>query len=201
MYLNEWTHWSSPPVEFHRAHFCLQVKPSRLKNLKLKCSLISPQVVAQIPKVCYASQPVWTLVSALAYASLNSLPADYALYKPLLSIPSPASLFALHSSSVTLPAVAGEQSTCFNRSFPSLVSVFCFHYFQLFPNISPKYMKKDQTLRGTQNNSSDIPLNLKSQMFKEILFQGSMLNNLSCVQVWFTALNKNKYKLAHRSTK
>lgn len=140
VFANELTHGSSPPIEFHRAFCCLQGKPACLKNLK--CSLILSQVVAQIPKVCYASQPLWTWVSALKYAILNTLPADCALCKPSFSIPCPTSLSALHSWWVTFPVVAEEQSACLNGSFLSLVSVFCFHHFQLFPNISPVFMKK-----------------------------------------------------------
>ena len=117
---------------------------------------------------------------------MNTLPADWALCKPLLSPPCPGSLSAFHLYCFIsyIPCSVKEQSTSFNGSFPSPISVFCFHYCQLFPNIFPVCMKEDQTLRGTQNNSRDIYLNLKSQILKKALQQESMLSSLSCVQVY-----------------
>lgn len=160
-----------PLVEFHRAYFFLQVKSACLTNQKLKWSLILSTVVTQIPKVYYSNQPAWTGVSALECATLNTLPAGCAFCKLLLSLLHPAFISAFYSWLVTFPAVAGEQSINFNGSFPSLVSIFCFHPFQVFSNIFSACMNKDKSLRGTGNNSRNVPLNLKARCSRKPFYR------------------------------
>lgn len=139
--ISKLTRWSVPPVEIHRAYFCLQVKSVYLKNLKLKCSLILSQWWLRSLKslmpvnlyehgVQHSGVPYWKLYQLTGLCC-----------KPLFSLSCPASLSALHSWSVIFPAVAWEQSIALMGLF-HLWFCLCYHHFQLFPNIFSVCMKK-----------------------------------------------------------
>lgn len=159
-------HWSFPPVKFHGGLFLPASETSMSLTKAAAFSDFVSSGVAQIPNVCDANQHMWTRVSALSVPSwmfpqLTGFCVNRYYVYPILLL---FLLFILDP----LHLLQWQQNKVLAlNGFLTLFSVFCFHHFQLFPNIFPVTTRKGKMPRRTRNNSSDVLTDFPGNSFAE----------------------------------